>query len=135
MSAEQIEKTATRAIIVTENKVLLGKRGRGVGENRYALIGGKIDEGETPEESVIREVKEEIGLELKDAVFWKKAPDTSSIPGERWLIYFFKGKVEGSLSLKEDEVTEVVYAGRGNFENLDIAFNHREILEEFFGLR
>lgn len=32
--------------------------------NDFGLIGGKVDEGETPEEAAIRETKEETGLDI-----------------------------------------------------------------------
>jgi len=33
--------------------------------NHWDLIGGHVEEGETPEQALVRETKEEIGLELK----------------------------------------------------------------------
>jgi 8-oxo-dGTP diphosphatase len=135
MTAELKTGVATRAIIIVDGNVLLGKREHGSGAGKFALIGGKIDEGETPEECIVREVREEVGLELKDPTLWKKITDLKSVPGENWTIYYFIGDGKGEAVLKEDENTEIVYANRRNFESLDLAFNHREILEEFFGLR
>lgn len=42
---------------------------------------------------------------------------------------------QGKISLKEDEITDIIEIDRRNLGNFDIAFDHREILEEFFGLR
>jgi ADP-ribose pyrophosphatase YjhB (NUDIX family) len=48
-------KEVSRAIIMDEEgKVLLGKRGRGIGEGLYALIRGKPDQGESAEEAIVR---------------------------------------------------------------------------------
>ena len=33
--------------------------------NHWDLIGGHVEEGETPEQALVREVKEEIGIDLK----------------------------------------------------------------------
>lgn len=38
----------------------------------WDLIGGHVEEGETPEEALIREVKEEIDFDLKDYTFFKE---------------------------------------------------------------
>jgi len=40
--------------------------------HHWDLIGGHIEEGETPEEALIREVKEEIDFDLKDYTFFRE---------------------------------------------------------------
>ena len=40
--------------------------------NHWDLIGGHVEEGEMPEEALVREVKEELDIELKEYVFYKK---------------------------------------------------------------
>ena len=39
--------------------------------HHWDLIGGHVDEGETPVEALIRETKEEIDFDLTDFKFWK----------------------------------------------------------------
>lgn len=51
-------------LLVKDGKVLLGKRTEGIGENNYVGIGGKAEKGETPAETLVREVKEEIGAAI-----------------------------------------------------------------------
>ena len=59
-------KTNICYIINNKNEVLLRKKARGFGAGKWNGPGGKIDPGETPEESTIREVKEETGLVVKN---------------------------------------------------------------------
>ena len=40
--------------------------------NHWDLIGGHVEEGETPEEALIREVKEELDIELTNYAFYKE---------------------------------------------------------------
>jgi 8-oxo-dGTP diphosphatase len=40
--------------------------------DHWDLIGGHVEEGETPEEALVREVKEELDLDLADYAFYKK---------------------------------------------------------------
>jgi len=58
-------KIATLGIIVRNGKVLLGERKRGeIGTGVLSSPGGKLDRGETPTACVIRETREELGIEL-----------------------------------------------------------------------
>jgi NAD+ diphosphatase len=126
-------KIATRAIILVDEKVLVGRREHGPGANQYALVGGKPDAGETLEETVIREVKEEIGVTFKNIKFWKEELDKTSVSGnEPWNVYYFYGEMEGDLKLKPDEILDVIYVGREDLPGTDFAFDHREILRQFF---
>lgn len=47
------------AVIIEDNKILLTRQWDG-----YSLIGGGVEKGETIEESIVREVKEETGLTI-----------------------------------------------------------------------
>lgn len=40
--------------------------------DHWDLIGGHVEEGETPEQALVREVKEELGMDLKDYKFYKR---------------------------------------------------------------
>lgn len=50
------------AIIQKENKILATKRGYGEFINMWEFPGGKIEPGETKEEALIREIKEELNI-------------------------------------------------------------------------
>ena len=52
----------TLCLLKKDNKILLAMKKRGFGEGKYNGIGGKIENGETPEEAMIRETKEEINV-------------------------------------------------------------------------
>lgn len=48
------------AIIRKDNKVFITQRGHGEFKGKWEFPGGKIEEGESPEDAVIREIKEEL---------------------------------------------------------------------------
>ena len=52
-------------IVVYENKVLLVRRGTEPLKGQWSIPGGLIDVGETMREAVMREVREETGLEVE----------------------------------------------------------------------
>jgi len=49
-------------LIEKEDKILLAKKKRGFGEGKWNGFGGKVEYGETVEESAIRELREESGI-------------------------------------------------------------------------
>ena len=54
------------AIILDGDQILLEKRKNSPGRGKWAVPGGLVEIGETAEEAVIREVKEETGLDVYD---------------------------------------------------------------------
>ncbi len=60
---------AIGAVVIKDDQVLMIKRGKPPRENEWSIPGGKQRLGETVEEAVIREVKEETGLDIKIAGF------------------------------------------------------------------
>ena len=52
------------AIIQNENKILATKRGYGEFINMWEFPGGKIESGETKDEALIREIKEELNVKI-----------------------------------------------------------------------
>lgn len=57
---------ATLCFVVDDNRVLLIEKRRGLGEGWYNGPGGKCEADETPRECAIREVREEVGIEVTD---------------------------------------------------------------------
>jgi 8-oxo-dGTP diphosphatase len=53
------------AIIICNGKILLEKRGNEPGRGKWSIPGGLVELGEPVEQTVIREVKEETGLEVE----------------------------------------------------------------------
>ena len=52
------------AIIQKENKILATKRGYGEFINMWEFPGGKIEPGETKKQALVREIKEELNIEI-----------------------------------------------------------------------
>ena len=58
-------RTVTAILRFPDNKILLVERGTTVFKGYWALPGGRVEPGETIEQAIIREVKEETGLNIK----------------------------------------------------------------------
>jgi 8-oxo-dGTP diphosphatase len=59
-------KKVTAAVIIQDGKVLIAQRMPGDSlEYRWEFPGGKLDPGETVEECIVREIKEELGVDIE----------------------------------------------------------------------
>lgn len=58
---------AVRCYLIKDNKVVVTKYKQGNRkEGYYDIPGGKIEEGEIPKQTAIREMKEETGIDIKN---------------------------------------------------------------------
>ena len=57
------------AVIKRDNKIFITRRGYGEFINMWEFPGGKIEKGETREEALHREIREELELEIKNLEF------------------------------------------------------------------
>jgi 8-oxo-dGTP pyrophosphatase MutT (NUDIX family) len=63
---------AAAALLIVDGRYLLQLRDNKTGiffPNHWGCFGGALDPGETPEQTLIREVREELGLALKPGAF------------------------------------------------------------------
>ena len=87
-------KATVTAIIIKDNKLLLLKRNEEPFKNCWDLPGGFLEQGETPEEAVVRELKEELGISRIALTCIKTLPDTYTWKEKKIPIvsHFYTGK-------------------------------------------
>jgi len=126
------------AVIIEDNKILLTRQWDG-----YSLIGGGVEKGETVEESIIREVKEETGLTItpdkiihQATTFFKR--NTEAQANQSIQLYLTHSHRPGQI--KNDNITdsEKTYTnGMTEWVDLDkidgINFRHSVSLREILG--
>ena len=129
-------KSAVHMIIVDEDKILLQKRkGSKLWPGYYALPAGHIDEGENQYDALVREAKEELGIEINtndivnDYVVLRR--NFFEIDGkvlEPYIDYYFEiHKYSGVPKIvEEDKCDELLWADINNlpkpFINYEGAF-------------
>lgn len=64
MSNSERMKQLTLVFLLREGEVLLAMKKRGFGAGRWNGVGGKLEPGETIEQALVRETREEIGVQL-----------------------------------------------------------------------
>ena len=90
------------AIIIQDDKVFATQRGYGAFKDGWEFPGGKIEDGETPQEALIREIKEELDTEIEVTDFLETVE--YDYPDFHLSMYcFFCTIRSGELVLKEHE--------------------------------
>lgn len=115
------------ALIIRDKKILLNKRAKGVEKfpGFWGFPGGKNDENETPQEAVIREVKEEIGLDFQISNLFLTSKGASG------KVYSFLGSESGIVSLQKEEVDEIKFFNYSETNKLNLAFPYtKEVLNK-----
>jgi len=70
----------TAGIIERDGQILIAQRKKGSRlEYKWELPGGKLEEGETPEECLVRELREEFGVETRVKSFFGESKYTYTI--------------------------------------------------------
>src|SRR5690606_10684802 len=89
---------ATRAIIIENGKILVMHRNK-QGSEYFTLVGGRVDEHESLEEGLAREVREETGLTVASAqlVFYEKHPS----PYNEQYIYLCRVAPHADVAIQE----------------------------------
>ena len=85
-------KLATLCYIRKNGKTLMlhrVKKENDIHEGKWNGLGGKIEDGETPEECIIREVKEECGLNVKNPSMKGVLTFPQFSKGETWYVFLF----------------------------------------------
>jgi ADP-ribose pyrophosphatase YjhB (NUDIX family) len=96
----------------------------------WALPGGFVDYGESLEEAVKREVKEETNLEVQNLRQFRSYSDPARDPRFHTISTVFIAEGKGKLEAKDDaQKTDVFKEGRLPAR---LAFDHGEILEDYF---
>lgn len=105
-------------VAVTNGDKLLMSRYRDRPYRGYALIAGFVEIGETFEETVHREVMEEVGLKVKNIRYFKSQPwaftDTEMIG------FFAELDGEDTIRLQEDELSEAGWYSRENIPDDEV---------------
>ena len=90
------------AIITDHGKIFATQRGYGEFKDGWEFPGGKIEQGETPQQAVIREVREELDTEIEVGELFDTAE--YDYPDFHLTMYCFICTVKsGDLVLKEHE--------------------------------
>ena len=109
------------ALIIDNNKLLLIHRNK-VGRTQWELPGGKLELGETLEETVIRELKEELNIDvgIEKYLTCENSIEDNNILKYHWYKCYIKN---GIPTLMEDKFDEIRYFKKEELDNIELSSN------------
>ena len=113
-----------------ENKILIVKRNLKPGINRWALPGGFIESGETPETACLRELEEETGIRGKIKRLIDLYIQNTRHYGPLLVIGYEVGISENNLSLSS-ELKDAKFCSKEDLPVIPF-LSHRKIIEKVF---
>lgn len=119
-------------IIYNNNEVLISKRSRLKKKFplMWELIGGALENNESPEECICREVKEEINCNIKDLKLFKVYIVNDD---NRYVLIVFDGKLDGEIRINS-EIDELKWINKNELNNFDFCGNELEKLVDYFNI-
>lgn len=99
--------------------------------DHWDLIGGHVEEGETPEQALVREVKEELGIDLKDYKFFR---EYECLTGDAYenIKYIYTGRI--NIPIEEITLYEGVeprYFSREDIPNVKFANILKQVVLDY----
>jgi len=96
----------------------------------WALPGGFVDYGESLEEAVIREAKEETGLDLTGVKQFHTYSEPNRDPRFHTVATVFIASAKGEPKAGDD-AAKLKVVKLGDIKNLEFAFDHKKIIQDY----
>ena len=126
-------KTATAIIPFSVDKILLVKRDTVPFRGYWALPGGRMDPGETVEQTIVREVKEETGLDVEIV---RKIGEyvgvgiKDDVDYEYYPTCFLVSVIGGTVKRQESEIQEIEIFDLKELPH-PLAFEHDKMIADY----
>jgi 8-oxo-dGTP diphosphatase len=118
---------ACDAVLIEGNKILLIKRSKEPGKGQWAVPGGRIEDDETAEDCMKREMKEETGLDIDIIRLIGLYSDPARDPRKIIAASYLVKRTGGELKPGDD-------AGEVSWHSLEdlpkLAFDHEKIVSD-----
>ncbi|HVN05858.1 MAG TPA: NUDIX hydrolase [Bryobacteraceae bacterium] len=124
------------ALIFDGDRILLVERGKEPLKGYWSLPGGVLEAGETLEQGVVREVREETGLEVKPVglleIFERIIRDAQGLPEYHYVLLDYICRVTGGTLAPADDASRVAWVPRHLLATYRITSGTLPVIEKGF---
>ena len=121
------------AVIICNGKILLEKRKNEPGRGKWSIPGGLVELGESVEQTVIREVKEETGLEVEKPehidVVDNVIRDENGVVKYHFVIIDYFVKLKGGTLEARSDAEELRWVAFDEVEKYDLTITFRAFFQ------
>lgn len=121
------------AVVICDGKILLEKRKNEPGRGKWSIPGGLVELGEGVEQTVVREVREETGLEVEEPSLIDIVDNvTRDRNGEiryHFVIIDFFVKLKGGTLKAQSDAEELGWVAFDEVEKYDLTKTFREFFQ------
>jgi mutator protein MutT len=124
------------ALIFDRGKILLVERGKEPLKGYWSLPGGVLETGETLEQGIIREVREETGLEVEPLqmleIFERIIRDSHGAPEYHYVLIDYICRITGGSLRAADDASRVAWVPRRLLSTYQITTGTLPVIERGF---
>jgi len=122
------------ALIFKDGRLLLVRRGAKPGQGRWSIPGGLVELGERVHDAVVREVKEECGLDIEVErlvdVFDSITRDEKGRVQYQFVVINFLAKIKGGSLKNADDVLEARWVPLDEVEKYNLTNSFRAFFKK-----
>lgn len=127
------------ALIFERGRILLVERGKEPLKGYWSLPGGVLEIGETLEQGIVREVREETGLEVEPLkmleIFERIIRDSQGAPEYHYVLIDYICRVTGGSLRAADDASRVAWVPRRLLSTYQITTGTLPVIEKGFRQR
>lgn len=124
------------ALIYERDRVLMAERGGEPLKGWWSIPGGLVESGESLDEAVRREVREETGLQVKPLgvlkIFERIIRDAQGAAEYHYVLIDYVCRITGGTLLAGDDVSRAEWVRRRDLNNLRITEGTLAVIEKGF---